>query len=462
MAGYFRGSLRGATGGMSQLAAALMRGPQAEQQGYDAEMGTQTRLAQALAQINHANAQTDKIDTETGVLRNRPNVVREQAALAAGVDIPTIDAFRERLAGGNPMVPMGPEAPDGSMGVGSAQFGAESSSRIGQALQRLVPLMAGTGDIKVDDWAQALGRFREQDLGDAVLNGTRTAADVGRSQAAVAAKPLYNADSTGAVLDIFGGGLDVANPMAKSTIALRGEQAGQAKAGAAENYAQAEAARANAAKTRAEAADGVNRGGAKAPTGYRWGADGSTLEAIPGGPADPNTKGAKLAKPPTEGQAKALMFGTRMQVADEVLADLEKQGARMPSLTKMAVEQTPIIGPALGMAANATVASAAQQQVEQAQRDFINAVLRRESGAVISPQEFANAAQQYFPRPGDSPAVLRQKAANRRTAIAGMRAEFGEAMQPEFERIVGEARASRAQPQQGQQAGGWKIERVPD
>ena len=45
--------------------------------------------------------------------------------------------------------------------------------------------------------------------------------------------------------------------------------------------------------------------------------------AAPGGPADPATKGAKLAKPPTEGQAKALIFGSRMTVADEILNDLD-------------------------------------------------------------------------------------------------------------------------------------------
>lgn len=62
---------------------------------------------------------------------------------------------------------------------------------------------------------------------------------------------------------------------------------------------------------------------------------------------------------------------------------------------------------------------------QQAQRNFVNAVLRRESGAVISDEEFANAAQQYFPQPGDSPAVVAQKAQNRMTAIAGVRRASG-------------------------------------
>ena len=53
------------------------------------------------------------------------------------------------------------------------------------------------------------------------------------------------------------------------------------------------------------------------------------------------------------------------------------------------------------------------KQIEQAQRDFINAVLRRESGAVIGEQEFENARLQYFPQPGDTPKVVEQKQKNR-------------------------------------------------
>lgn len=202
-------------------------------------------------------------------------------------------------------------------------------------------------------------------------------------------------------------------------------------------------------------ADGVSGAGAKAPTGYRWGADGKTLEAIPGGPADPSTKGAKLNKPPTEGQAKALMFGSRMAIADELFSELAKDGVTRPGNIKSTAETignivglgTDSMGGTLGDVASTLTnwtQSAKQQQVEQAQRDFINAVLRRESGAVISPGEFRNAAKQYFPQPNDDAATLRQKAANRRTAIAGMKAEFGEAMAPEFNRILREARESRS------------------
>ncbi len=60
------------------------------------------------------------------------------------------------------------------------------------------------------------------------------------------------------------------------------------------------------------------------------------------------------------------------------------------------------------------------QSFNQAQRDFINAQLRRESGAVISPAEFDNAEKQYFPIPGDDDNTLMQKQANRDAAVRGM------------------------------------------
>ena len=65
------------------------------------------------------------------------------------------------------------------------------------------------------------------------------------------------------------------------------------------------------------------------------------------------------------------------------------------------------------------------QKLAQAKRDFINAVLRQESGAVISEEEFRNAEQQYFPQPGDGPEVIAQKRKNRENAISGFRIRSG-------------------------------------
>lgn len=58
-----------------------------------------------------------------------------------------------------------------------------------------------------------------------------------------------------------------------------------------------------------------------------------------------------------------------------------------------------------------------RKRLEQAERNFINSVLRRESGAAIAESEFENARKQYFPQRGDGPAVLAQKKANRDLVI---------------------------------------------
>ena len=86
-----------------------------------------------------------------------------------------------------------------------------------------------------------------------------------------------------------------------------------------------------------------------------------------------------------------------------------------PGMIKRMGERCDLSAAPAGTALN--FANHEQQQIEQAQRNFINAVLRRESGAVISPEEFDNARKRVLPQPGDEPASIAQKcqpAANHR------------------------------------------------
>jgi len=127
----------------------------------------------------------------------------------------------------------------------------------------------------------------------------------------------------------------------------------------------------------------------------------------------------------TESQGNATGFGMRASEANKILIDLAQSGVNTPSKIKDAVSSVPLIGSTLGAVANATVASPKQQQAEQAQRDFVNAILRKESGAAISSSEFDNAKRQYFPAIGDSKEVIDQKRANRETAIDALRIQAG-------------------------------------
>lgn len=156
----------------------------------------------------------------------------------------------------------------------------------------------------------------------------------------------------------------------------------------------------------------------KAPTGYRWTAGGA-LEPIPGGPADKTAGPGRPAPALTEGQSNALMFATRMEDANKEIAALAARGTLMPSVAKQSAENVPVLGRVLGAAVNVTQ-TAEQQQVEQAKRNFINALLRKESGAAIGQDEFRNADRQYFPQVGDSAAVIEQKRRNRELAAKTM------------------------------------------
>jgi hypothetical protein len=140
-----------------------------------------------------------------------------------------------------------------------------------------------------------------------------------------------------------------------------------------------------------------------------------------------------------------------MKESDRILQSLEGKYFPAAVNAKMAAQETPGIGGVAGYVGNLAL-SKEGQQAEQAQRDFVNAVLRRESGAVISPQEFANAQKQYFPQPGDSKEVLAQKRRNRTIAIEGLMAEV-----PEGRRGV----PSLTNPgNTGGATGGWSIQKV--
>jgi hypothetical protein len=157
----------------------------------------------------------------------------------------------------------------------------------------------------------------------------------------------------------------------------------------------------------------------KAPQGQRWTLDGQ-LEDIPGG----------SGKALTESQGKAAGLASRAQEAHNILSGLEGQGVLTPGLIKQGAEAVPLVGGALAMGVNKLPAalggpSSDQQKVEQAQRDFVNAALRVESGASISQSEFDNARKQYFPQPGDSPEVIQQKQQAREREIRSLAIQAG-------------------------------------
>ncbi len=131
-----------------------------------------------------------------------------------------------------------------------------------------------------------------------------------------------------------------------------------------------------------------------------------TLEAreapVPGG-------GILYPKTPAEGQMNASLFGQRAAEANQQLEEMIGKGFDPTSLTSGAQTHLPNIMQPENV-----------QAFEQAKRNFRNAVLRKESGAAISPSEHQEAEKQYFPVAGDDPEVLKFKARNRKTAIESL------------------------------------------
>jgi hypothetical protein len=143
-------------------------------------------------------------------------------------------------------------------------------------------------------------------------------------------------------------------------------------------------------------------------------------------------------KPLTEAQGNSVAFGARAIEANRIATDLEKQGVRNTGAIRTAVGgvagMTPFIGEQLEQGVRSTFnvlpsvaggPSAEQQQTEQARRNFVSAVLRKESGAAIGVDEYKNEERKYFPQAGDTSKVIEQKQKARELAIEALKAQAG-------------------------------------
>jgi hypothetical protein len=122
-------------------------------------------------------------------------------------------------------------------------------------------------------------------------------------------------------------------------------------------------------------------------------------------------------KPPTAGERHALGFYIRAANATKNLEALEGQ-----------MSQKGGWGQAVYAYAPNWAQSDENQKYRQAQREFTEARLRRDSGAAIPNSEFENDAKTYFPQPGDSATTLEEKRASRQQVLRALRIGAGNAM----------------------------------
>jgi hypothetical protein len=162
-------------------------------------------------------------------------------------------------------------------------------------------------------------------------------------------------------------------------------------------------------------------------------------------------------KPLTETQSNAVAFGMRALEANKLAADLEGKGFTNTGVIRTAIGgtmgQAPIVGGKLEQGVRSAFnvlpefvggPSPEQQQVDQARRNFISAVLRKESGAAIGVDEYANEERKYFPQLGDSDKVIKQKQDARKLAIQALEAQAG----PSGKRLIEKGRELNTQDQE--------------
>ncbi|WP_269497849.1 hypothetical protein [Castellaniella sp. S9] len=143
--------------------------------------------------------------------------------------------------------------------------------------------------------------------------------------------------------------------------------------------------------------------------------EGLSITTNPDGTVSVTTGGAKSGKL-TEQQSKDLVYLTRGEAASPIL---DKLGSQLADPAQRAGGAIPLVG-------NFTV-SPDFQRADQAGREFLAAILRKDTGAAITSQEFDIYGKMYLPQPGDSPEVLAQKRTSRRTALDAIRSGLGAA-----------------------------------
>jgi hypothetical protein len=137
-------------------------------------------------------------------------------------------------------------------------------------------------------------------------------------------------------------------------------------------------------------------------------------------------------KPTTEGEKNAAGFATRMQEAEKLLSG--DVNANIPAISVQS-QKPGVLESGVGFFSETGanfLRKPERQMGLQAQRDWVRAKLRKESGATIGDQEMQKEIETYFPQIGDSPGVIKQKSDARQIAIQGMINSAGRASKEQY------------------------------
>lgn len=151
---------------------------------------------------------------------------------------------------------------------------------------------------------------------------------------------------------------------------------------------------------------------------------------------------AALPKPPTVEQAKTRGYLSVMEDASAVLKGDERKTAEgkveFDGVLNSDAAESPMSSTSNYLATTApdnaitsSVLNKREKQYMQATMQWVRAKLRKESGATISPDEFAADYRVYFPQPGDDVQTRRNKARARRKVEEALRVEGNAVMAPQ-------------------------------
>lgn len=144
------------------------------------------------------------------------------------------------------------------------------------------------------------------------------------------------------------------------------------------------------------------------------------LKVEPGGPVD-QAREKETAQTRTAGG-----YLSRMENAENML------GTYQPSAQDFVAANAVLSGNTIVASAANRAMSPDGQKFYQAAADWVRAKLRKESGAVIGAEEMQSEIRTYFPVPGDTQDVIKQKAQARSVATEAMRKAAGGSAEPEY------------------------------
>lgn len=154
-------------------------------------------------------------------------------------------------------------------------------------------------------------------------------------------------------------------------------------------------------------------------------------EIVPTEHIDPSAlaaiaKGSGGTDKVTDAQRRAATFAIQIEQAQDVFAQLDAAEIYFTGFHDR-IEENFLNG----------MKPDERQKFEQARANFVQNYLRDVSGATIKGEEIKLDTTRFIPEPGDSRAVVQQKAANRRAYHAGLLAQAGDSAFSEAQRHLG-------------------------